>query len=91
MACGVFHKATKSFGTKVKSFFGGFGRGIKNAAVKTYNFLSNNRDAIRQGANAAADMFGGKYADTIHKGVNYFDKGMDYADKGKAFIDNLSK
>ena len=91
MACGVYHKASKSLWSKVKGVAGRIGRGIKDAAVKTYNFLSNNRDAIRQGANAAADMFGGKYADTIHKGVNYFDKGMDYADKGKAFIDNLSK
>ena len=91
MACGVYHKASKSLWSKVKGVASRIGRGIKDAAVKTYNFLSNNRDAIRQGANAAADMFGGKYADTIHKGVNYFDKGMDYADKGKAFIDNLSK
>ena len=91
MACGVYHKASKSLWSKVKGTFGRIGRGIKDAAVKTYNFLSNNRDAIKQGAQVAAGMFGGKYADTINKGVDYFDKGMGYADKAKGFIDNISK
>ena len=92
MACGVFHKASKaSFWHKVKGLAGRIGSGIKNAAVKTYNFLSNNREAIQQGAAAAANMFGGKYADGINKGVDMFNKGMGYADKAKGFIDNISK
>ena len=37
MACGVFHKATKSFGSKVKGFFKDFGKGFQmgtNIATK---------------------------------------------------------
>ena len=91
MACGVFHKASKSLFTRVKGALGKVWNGAKTVATKAYNFLSNNREAIRQGANVAANMFGGKYADNINKGVEYFDKGMNYADKTKGFIDTISK
>ena len=91
MACGVFHKASKAVFTKVKNFLGKAGKAIVKGAKGVYNFLSNNKEAIHQGANAAANMFGGKYADNINKGMEYFDKGMGYADKAKGFIDTISK
>ena len=90
MACGVYHKASKSLWSKVKGVASRIGRGIKDAAVKTYNFLSNNREAIHQGANAAVNMFGGKYADNINKGLDYFDKGMNIADKANGVLKNIN-
>ena len=40
MACGVFHKASKGFWSKVKGVFGRIGNGIKNVAKKAFKFAT---------------------------------------------------
>ena len=90
MACGVFHKASKAVFTKVKNFLGKAGKAIVKGAKGVYNFLSNNKEAIHQGANAAANIFGGKIADGINKGIDYYDKGMGYADKVNGVLKNIN-
>ena len=82
MACGVFHKASKGFWSKVKGTFGRIGNAIKNTAVKAYNWVSNNRDKIANVAKTAADTFGGdKAKDYTNKGIGYLDKGLDFGKK----------
>lgn len=69
------------FWSKAKGFFGRVGRGIKNAAVKTYNWLTSNKDKIQKGVDTFNTMTGNKYGDTTGKGMDYLNKGLNIAGK----------
>ena len=66
---------------KVKGVFSRIGNGIKNFATKTYDWLTNNKDKIKDTANTLNEKFGGKYQDRINdfinKGSNLTDKATD--------------
>ena len=80
MACGVFHKASKGFWSKVKGVFGRIGSGIKTGATKAYNWLTQNKDKIRNVAGVVTDAIGSeKLKDYTNKGLNMMDKGLDTA------------
>lgn len=53
------------FWSKAKGFFGRIGTGVK----KGWNWLTTNKDKIKQAAEAASDVIGGKYGDAIKQGV----------------------
>ena len=75
---------------KVKGVFSRIGSGIKNFATKTYDWLTNNKDKIKDTANVLNEKFGGQYKDKINdiitKGGTYTDKATDLLGKGLSFI-----
>ena len=74
------------FWSKVKGVFGRIGKGIKNVATKAYDWISGNKDKIKDVAQTLNDNFGGankdKYQGWIDKGSQVTDKGLDIAHKG---------
>ena len=82
MACGVFHKASRGMWSKVKGVFGRIGRGIKNVATKAYDWISNNRDKIQQGADVLKGAVNNnKFSGGVDSTLGYLDKGMDIGRK----------
>ena len=73
-----FYSFEMGLWNKVKGVFSRIGSGIKNFATKTYDWLTNNKDKIKNAANTLNEQFGGKYKDNIS---NYIDKGSNLADK----------
>lgn len=67
------------FWSKAKGFFGRVGNGIKNAAVKSYNWLTNNKDKIQKGVDTFNDITKNKYGDATGKGMDYLNKGLNMA------------
>lgn len=53
------------FWSKAKGLFGRIGTGIK----KSWNWLTSNKDKIKQAAEAASDVIGGNYGDAIKHGI----------------------
>ena len=74
---------TKKMGlwSKAKGFFGRIGRGIKNGAVKAYNWITNNKDKIQKGVDMFNQATGGKYSGTTSQGMDYLNKGIGIANK----------
>ena len=69
----------------MKGVFGRIGKGIKNAATKAYDWISGNKDKIKDVANTLNQNFGGankdKFGGWIDKGSSMVDKGMGLANK----------
>ena len=63
------------FWSKVKGVFGRIGKGIKNVATKAYNWITDNKDKIKQATDTFNSVTNDKYK-------NYTDKGQDYLNKG---------
>lgn len=65
----------------MKGVFGRIGKGIKTAATKAYDWISGNKDKIRDVANTLNENFGGankdKYKGWIDKGEQMTDKGLN--------------
>lgn len=78
------------FWGKVKGVFGRIGKGIKNVATKAYDWISGNKDKIKDVANTLNENFGGqnkdKFQGWIDKGSQGVDKGLDFAKRGADVI-----
>ena len=69
------------FWGKVKGVFGRIGKGIKNVATKAYNWITDNKDKIKNVAGVVNDATGGKYSGQMDKAADLFNKGSGYAQR----------